>query len=459
MAGWLERIYQRAPDSIQNAMVVGFGWIWHRRRYGPTFHRALPGVLEREWWSARQFAEYQAQRLVELVRWAEAEVPYYQETFAAAGIQACEIRGLEDLPRLPFLDRETIRSRGEHLLAPSIPRRALNYYNTSGSTNSPLRIAYGPGVHAEWMAYFEARCRKWAGVNRRHSRSSVGGRLVVPKHRTEPPFWKYNPVERQVYFSTFHISPQNIKAYASAFLHYQPDYHAGYAAATYFIANLLEEMKCEVPPLKAVLTSSEPLLETMRATISRVFRTRVFDLYSAVENCCLANECEQGRMHVSPEVGIIEILDGDGKEVPAGKTGEIVATGLMNFAQPLLRYRTGDLAAWSDQECPCGRKMPVLCRLEGRIEDTIISPDGSRMVRFHGVFYNCPHVREAQVIQEELDQFVVRVVASPGFGDVERQQIVDSVIARVGSVRVKVETVEALERTARGKLRAVVSRI
>jgi phenylacetate-CoA ligase len=433
--------------------------MWHARRYGPEFHRALPAILEREAWSREQFENYQLLQLKNLLAWAQVQVPYYAEAFQRAGITPSDIQALSDLPRLPLLSRETLRTRGMDFLARSIPRRNMHWYQTSGSSNAPLTIAYAPGMHAVWNAYYEARCRRWAGVDRYSSRSTVGGRLIVPKERAKPPFWKVNPLEKQLYLSAFHISPANIGDYARALRSHRPEYHSGYAASTYFMAFLLEEAGLQIPSMKAVITSSEPLTAEMRAAISKAFGAPVFDTYSAVEACCLAGECEKGRMHVSPDVGIIELLNGKGEPVPNGEIGEIVATGLLNRAQPLIRYRTGDLAAWSQEPCPCGRSLPVFSCIEGRLEDTVIAPDGSRLVRFHGVFYGVEHVREAQVVQEEIDRFRVRVAAGPGFGEEQRARIVHNIRARVGHVRVEFEIVDMLERTARGKVIAVLSKV
>ena len=181
--------------------------------------------------------------------------------------------------------------------------------------------------------------------------------------------------------------------------------------------------------------------------------------YSGVEACCLASECEHHSLHVSPDVGIVEIVNKRGEHARPGEEGEIIATGLLNFDQPLIRYRTGDLAVWSDSPCPCGRNMPVIKELVGRLEDTVIGPDGQEMVRFHGILIGIPGVREGQFIQESLVEFTVRVVAPHGLAPAEEKTICDRVRARLGDVSVTIEKVESIERTARGKFKAVISKI
>ncbi len=140
--------------------------------------------------------------------------------------------------------------------------------------------------------------------------------------------------------------------------------------------------------------------------------------------------------------------------------GEIVVTTLSRTYQPLIRFRLGDVAAWDSQPCPCGRQMPVIKEVLGRMEDVIIGPDGRQMVRFHGVFVNQPHILEGQIIQESLNFVRVKVVPVKGFGEQDVHDIVQRVQQRLSAnVRVEVESVAEIPRTKAGKFQAVISRI
>jgi len=164
-------------------------------------------------------------------------------------------------------------------------------------------------------------------------------------------------------------------------------------------------------------------------------------------------------MHISPDVGIIELLDDADQPVLPGVPGRIVATGLLNFAQPLIRYDTGDIAILSGEGCSCGRQMPVIEELVGRIEDTVITRDGRETVRFHGIFIGLENVKEGQVIQEDYDRFRVRLVVKPEFGDAEKKIIYDRFEQRLGEINLEYEYVDQIERTESGKFKAVISRV
>jgi phenylacetate-CoA ligase len=210
---------------------------------------------------------------------------------------------------------------------------------------------------------------------------------------------------------------------------------------------------------KALVLSSEKLTSEMKSALLAAFGARAWEEFGAVENCVLATECQHGRLHVSPDFGIVEIVDDDGRPVPPGRPGKVVCTGLANWT--LIRYDIGDIACWSSEACPCGRDgLPVLEQVVGRLEDVIVGKNGQVTVRFHGLFVHLPNVVEGQVIQEDLDHIRIRVVAREGFGDEEVRAIRTRVAEeRLGPIQVTVERVAEIERTERGKFRAVINRL
>ena len=161
-----------------------------------------------------------------------------------------------------------------------------------------------------------------------------------------------------------------------------------------------------------------------------------------------------------PEVGWLEVIEGT-DQVPHGQPGELICTGLLNADMPLIRYRVGDRAALTADAtpCRCGRTLPTLAHLEGRVDDVLYTRDGRLVGRLDPVFKARLAIREAQVIQDALDVVRLRYVPGEGFSDADTDSIVSGLRARMGSVQVIVERVEAIPRTANGKFRAVICNI
>lgn len=455
-----DRIYAKSPVWIQNIGISAYGLIWRHRRFGGNFSQHVSQFSKRESYRLEDWKHHQVEKLRHLLLYANENVPYYKNQFRHLGLKRQDLEhfSLSDLAGLPLLEKNTIRENPEQFLSTE-PGKTYNTYYTSGTTGTPLAIKWTKETDRLNAAAYEARVRRWAGLNYHMSRAMIGGRLVVPRGNSRPPFWRYNLAERQLYMSAFHISPENVPHYVKALNHYRPDYLVGYASSHFFLARMIHEMDLDVYRPKAVLTSSEKLTSEMRAMIESVYHCPVFDAYNGVEGSCLLSECEHHLLHVSPDVGIVEILNDSGASTSSSEIGEVVTTGFLNFEQPLIRYKMGDLACYQEEPCACGREMPVMSELVGRLEDVVIGKDGREMVRFHGIFVGLPFVREGQVIQHDFTRFEIKLVVDVGFGEKEIEIIQKRFEERLGQVQLNFVFVNHIERTQNGKYKAVISHV
>lgn len=458
----LNRLYRRLPVAMQNMAISGYGLYWKRRRFGGVFENELRLYKEREELTAEGWRAHQTVELRRLLLHAFRTVPYYRRTYSAAGFREAEFHRfeLEDLKRLPFLEKADLRRFGRTELVSTQREDGGAFFASSGSTGTPTSILYSHAFHQRWSAAFEARVRHWAGVDRQTPRGMIGGRRVVPEADAEPPYYRYNCFERQTYFSAYHISKRTVANYIEGMRRHRVAYMTGYAMSNFFLARTIKELGMEAPQLHGVVTSSEKLTRPMRSIFHDVYGCPTFDGYSGVEACSLISENEFGELAISPDVGIVELLDENGQEVKSDVAGEVVSTGLLNFDQPLIRYRIGDYARRAaEQASQSGREMPLVGEISGRTEDRVIGPDGREMVRFHGVFVDLPHICSAQVVQEAIDHITIRVISEEGFSSAEECIITDRVRSQLGDVEVKIVRVEELATTESGKVKAVISEL
>ncbi|MBP7997651.1 MAG: phenylacetate--CoA ligase family protein [Chloroflexi bacterium] len=457
-----DRIYAHSPVWIQNIGISAYGFIWRHRRFGHPFAKYVDDFVARERFTYAEWHKYQEEQVRRLLKYAIIHVPHYRHAYKHLFKSSDEINDwtFKDLTKLPVIEKQLIRSAPDAFVSELSHTERLYTYETSGTTGTPLYVKFNNHMEKAAAAAYEARVRRWAGVNYTMSRAMIGGRIIIPKSVNQPPFWRYNIAEHQLYMSAFHISPANAKHYVTALNHYKPDYLVGYASSHFFLARMICEQKLSVYQPKAILTSSEKLTQEMRETIQSAYHCRTYDGYSGLEACCQASECEYGKMHISPDVGVVELLDEQDNPVPDGEIGQIVATGLLNDAQPLIRYKTGDLGILSYEKCACGREMPVLVELVGRLEDTVVAPDGSETVRFHGIFVGLPHIREGQIVQESLTLIRLRLAVTSEFNEGDKAVILKRFADRLGKeAQITLEFVDHIERTERGKFRAVISKV
>lgn len=462
MSSFFEKIYYKLPVFFQNWAITLFGLYWYRRRFGGIFKTELEACKKREFYSKEQWDTYQVQLLRNVLLHAFDTVPYYKNLFSEHKITRSFLAGIElnDLPNLPILEKDIFRKLGGTELLSDKPEPDGAYYYSSGSTGTPTKTLYSLRMHQSYYSVFEARINNWAGIDYKVPRGVIGGRRIIRDGVGKAPFYRYNYVEKQTYFSAYHLSKDTVSNYLEGMIKHKVEYMTGYAMSNYFLARFIEEAGLKAPKLRAVLTSSEKLTKEMRDTFRRVYGCETYDSYNGVEATCLVSECEHGRLHIVPDVGIVEVLNEQGKACGPGEQGEVVTTGLLNFDQPLIRYRMGDIIKLSqDQSCPCGRHMPLVDEIIGRVEDVVVGPDGREMVRFHGIFVKIPAIVEAQVIQYTLYDFEIKLVTSSDINISDLHLIEKRMYSQLGDIQLKINIVDSIPRSANGKFKAVISHV
>jgi phenylacetate-CoA ligase len=210
---------------------------------------------------------------------------------------------------------------------------------------------------------------------------------------------------------------------------------------------------------------SEGLEGGQREAIEAAFGCRVYTWYGHSERVVLGSECEQDRAyHQFPDYGILEVISHD-QEHPevAGGTGEIVGTGLLNRAMPLIRYRTGDSARVLEPECRCGRKFDRFDSVEGRwAQEFVVGKSGTRIslaaLNIHGQVFR--HVARYQYFQDTPGVLEIRVVPTEGFSPDDRRGIEKAYAAKVrDELIIKTVEVSAIPMTARGKVKRFIQEL
>lgn len=452
-------LYHRLPGWARSCAATARGLQLSSWRYGPESDQLVAEALERDRWSPARRRAWTEQRLEFILERAARSVPYYRELWRRRRRRG-DRRSWLQLENWPLLEKAEVQHNPEAFLAADCDPRRMFVERTSGTTGTPLKLYHSRRTLRARYAIYEARHRGWHGLSRRQRWAMFGGQMVAATEQSEPPFWVWNAAMRQLYVSCCHLSPRSASAAMKALLDYRVEYVWGHPWALDVLARAVEEGAARPIALRAAITNAEPLSTAQRARIEAAFGCAARDTYGMVELAAAAGECERGRMHLFPEFGWLEVLDG-GRPAPAGRAGELVATGLLDADMPLVRYRTGDRISLAPEAefCPCGRTLPLVRAIEGRADDVLISADGRLVGRLDPVFKARWPIRAAQIIQESLGRVRVKVVPLPGYCSATSEEIVQAIVDRLGPLDVRVEPVGAIPRGANGKFRAVVSRL
>lgn len=450
----IDSIYHRAPYPLRVAGASARGIVLRRRRYSRHTETLVDQALSRENWTAGEWGAWQDDRLGALLRSVQGKVPAYREFALASGSSA------EALAAFPLLHKERLRLDPRSFVRVDAANHLVTE-NTSGTSGTPLKLWISRTEYQDWYALCEARWRRWYGVTRHDRWAIVGGQPVVPPKATRPPYWVWNAALSQLYLSSYHVASHTAADYVRAMDHHRVTYLLGYPSSIHALAQACLELEIRPKPLRVVIGNAEPVLDHQRSVIEDVFGCPVRETYGMAEFVAAASECEHRRLHLWPEVGVLEVLEqGSDRPVSQGYLGRFVCTGLLNQTMPLVRYLVGDYGSLSaGADCACGRHLPILERVEGRSDDLVRTADGRLIGRLDPIFKGSHPIKAAQVIQEDFDFFRLVLVPAAGFDLSSTESIVQRLRDRVGEVRVEVELVEDLPVGPNGKFKAVVSKV
>lgn len=439
------------------------------RRYAQ--HSMLQSLRNVEKLSASQVEELQDQLIKALLLHAYENVPYYRRIIDQQGGLAMieKERAKGALAALPLLTKTLIRENWEDLKSRDLPSRKW-YYNTSGgSTGEPVKLIQ------DWTFHQQAQAVKelydlWTGYRAGMPKVILWGSerdLLLGKETWKVRFGRW--LRNEYWLNAFRMGPAEMRKYVEIINTARPVQILAYVEAIYELAKFIEREGLKVWSPRAIMTSAGTLYGYMREVIERVFQAPVYNRYGSREVGDIACECEahQG-LHVCPLTHYVEILREDGTSTPPGEIGEVVVTSLINYAMPLIRYRIGDMAAWTDHNCSCGRRWPLLKEVTGRTADTFISSSGRRV---HGEYfthlvYFRDWVKKFQFVQESPERIrllVVPAVAKDKLEEIvvrEKADIETKIQVAMGpECKLEIEVVDDIPPSPSGKYRYTISKV
>ena len=435
---------------------------WFISRRAATRYREL---RKSQWMSPRQISELQQVKLRKLVHHAYGHVAYYREVFDQHGLRPDDIATVEDLQKLPFLTKDHVRRHlFFDLLSDNHDKRVIQRIATSGSTGEPF-VCYVDRHQLEMRWGATLRSMEWTGWR-------FGDRQVRLWHQTigmsRPQVWRERLdafIQRRKFIPAFELSESNLQEFGKLLARYQPVLIDGYAEALNFLAEYLKRHEVGGVKPKGVISSAQVLPPQSREIIERQFGCGVHDKYGAREFSGIAYECEAHTgHHVVAENYIVEIIK-DGRPARPGEVGEVVITDLNNYCMPFIRYRIGDMAMAMDpnEACPCGRGLPLIGSIEGRLQSIILGANGRYLLGsfFPHFFKDFDHiVRQYQVVQEEEGSVQLKVVKGPRFEQAAFDEMMEELLSHIGSdVDVRIEFRDSIPMVRTGKQQGSISRL
>ena len=447
-----------------------------RHIFGPAldFYRGARALKLREefertqWWPRQEIMALQDERLGKLLRYAYDNVPYYQRIFEQHALKPDDIQNSAVLVKLPVLTRQLFRDNFSDLIAGGFPKRELKLCSTSGSTGEPLRFYRAKDDICSWDCAAGLRASAWAGYELGKKCALLSAILsesestVDKLARTSKHFF-----ERITPFDVREMSEDKLPLFAKRLEGFQGGFIRGYPSAIHLLARYIERKGMPKIRPKAIIPSGEGLYDFQRALFAKVFECEVFSYYRSMEVNAIACECsEHSGFHISAENVILEIVDDEGKPLPAGEEGRILLTNLHSYGMPFIRYEMGDVGVISDVTCRCGRGLPLLAALNGRVTDIVYTKSGKCIpgLALPLNFFASLGVAQFQVVQDTYEKVAIRIVLGGKYPQERVDRLVNEIILRYRAVlgqgmEIEVELVDQVVPTQSGKRRIVISNV
>ena len=446
---WYEKAFSRVLYPLWESGL--------RRRHTLAY---LADYQRDQWLAPEQIAALQWQRLKQLLEHCERTVPYYRQRWREAGVAVADIRNLDDYAQLPVLTKADIRQHFDALQAEGWRDRVLTKA-TGGSTGDPLRFGYTRESYERrtavmWRGY------DWAGSRMgRRTLFVWGGAVGTPNRVQQFKDRVYNAAFARRVLNSFGMTEANMAGYADAIDDYRPQVIVGYVGPLVRLAQWLLDTGRRVAAPRSIIGAAESLHEFQREIIERAFGCPAYNTYGCREFMLIASECERREgLHVNADHLVVELQRHPG--APVTEPGEVVITDLFNYGMPFVRYLNGDVATASDHVCSCGRGLPLLQRVDGRLLDAIRTPAGHLLPGefFPHMLKDVPGLVRFQVVQRRLDQLELSLVRGPGFDEASLAYIRRELAKVVGdSLQLNVHFVDDIPLTPSGKWRVCISEL
>lgn len=392
-----------------------------------------------EWWTPEALERAQLAQLDALVRHAGTHVPYYAKRLRRWKVDTSVPLTWEAFRRIPVLKRAEVQRAGESLYASATPpaHGRVGSAQTSGSSGRPVTLMKTELTLLLWRAV-TLRDHLW---HRRdmmaptcHIRETGGLRAPPPDGATHATWGSAAEDAFQTGPSHTLSVTADIASQARWIAARKPRYLLVYPSGLRGLLDHWEATGTAPRGIEQVRTISETLRPELRDRVQSVLGARLVDLYSSQEVGYIALQCpDHAHYHVQSETIHVEVLREDGEPCAPGEAGRVVVTPLHHFGTPLLRYEIGD-GAEVGPPCPCGRGLPVLTRVLGRIRHMLHFPDGRKVWPTFAVgrFVKLAPIRQWRIVQVALDHLELHLCTTRPVTPEEEQAVVRSILDKLG---------------------------
>ena len=435
-------------------MATAYGYKVKKERFGKEYYDHIAFLRRFETYSREQQKAYQFTEMMKLLQYAINHSTFYRNLYEGINIES--FRSVGDLKLLPIVTKEMLRQRSNEVT--TIPHHNGIESNTGGTTGKSLTVYFTKEDIQKRMASLDYFKMKHGFENIKMKRATFSGKHIIPPEQEEKVFWRYNAAIKQMLYSSFHITEQNISYYIESLNQFKPDAIDGFVSSIYDIALYIvrHNVKLSFVPM-AVVPTSETVTQEHRNIIEKAFQCKMRDQYASSEGAPFVYECGCGHLHYDLSTGVIEPLD---------DSNEVVVTSFTTYGTPLIRYRIGDSMIFENPEvyCDCGFQTPLVKSIQGRAVDFLYTTSGGKinLGNISNIFKYIPKnaIVKSQIVQNSLTSITVKIVVDKSFEKNHVNILIDEIKHKFGSnMNVEIQIVDDIPREKSGKYKLIINNV
>lgn len=450
----IEKIYDNSPIFFQNFMTSMAGYKNYSTRYGKAYYAELDFLRNFDTLTLDQKKKYQEKKLIEFVKFANENSKFYRQLYK--DIDMNSIQTLGDLKKLPVVDKEILRHNINQVSTVSEKEAVINH--TGGTTGKSLTVLTTPEDMMKRMAMLDHFKERVGFKALEMKRATFNGKHIIPKRQTAKNFWRYNKSIKQMIYSSFHLTEENMSYYVQSLNEFKPQAIDGFFMSICDVASYIERhsIKLKFQPI-GIFPTSETLTDSGRELIERVFKCKVYDQYASSEGAPFVTECENQVLHMELSSGVFEHLD--------ESSDEVLVTSFTSHGTPLIRYRIGDSMQFStDEICACSNDAPIVSKIQGRKLDFLYTSEGAKINggNVANLFKNIPNaIIRAQAIQEKMNEITILLEVDESKYKVEYDNLIRNEFEyKFGmGTKIKILHVNEIPREKSGKFRMIKNNV
>jgi len=418
----------------------------------------LHKLKKNQWKKYDELINNQNKKIRYMVDYAYNHVPFYKELFKKENIHPTDIKNAKDLNKIPLVSKEDLKNNfPDKIMSNEFDYKRCKIWDTSGSTGIPLKIAY------------EKKADDFARAVLLRSYFSLGLKYfdkwcyIAPDEFKDEKEKGYFFTEKIGFISPYYISIfLPIEKKIELLKKFKPRILESLATDLYLIARYIKENNIKGINPEITISNGELLDDYMRNYIKNVFNVDHFDVYGCMELRRNAWECQYHEgYHIDIDSIVMQFIK-DEEDVSPGEKGNIVFTGLFNYAMPLIRYDIGDVGIPSSHMCSCGRGLPMMEILKGKLMDFILTTDGKLLSPhiFKRILMETDGIELFKLVQLNKDKIKILIVKNERYLLNQASNNISSLLKQLlgQDISVEIEFVDEIKRQGR-KYKVIESKL